>query len=101
MRGGGEEVPVIGIDFPKPVFCRAREMEGVGGAQRLYPETGKVSPFDSLEHSLAERKKRNCPFLAVEMELIQHRSQMLWCSMTLPDLAMTGRNELRAAVDGT
>ena len=34
MRGGGEEVPVIGIHFPKPVFCRAREMEGVGGAEK-------------------------------------------------------------------
>ena len=35
MRGGGEEVPVIGIHFPKSVFCGAGEVEGVGGAEKF------------------------------------------------------------------
>jgi hypothetical protein len=56
MRGGGEEVPVIGIHFPKPVFCRAREMEGVGGAERLETETGKIRFFDALKHLVVQRQ---------------------------------------------
>ena len=99
VRGGGEQVTVVGIDGLEAVDSRGGQVQGVGSPQINRAGQAGIDGADPVQHLGAGRKPMESAGLPVGLKLVEQGLIRLRCDGSFPQLAVKGCQDLRLTVN--
>ena len=100
-RGGGEKVPIVGMDVGEAVLGGGGEMEGVGGTEVRGGGGGGKDCFDPINDRVSEWLYPDRAGDAIGAELGKDGLKRLWSGDALAEFAKSYRIEFGPAMQGT
>ena len=88
------------MDLGETMFCGARKVQGVGGANVGAGGSGSEYGFKASHHGLGEWQKVNEKMLAVIVELLREAQKVLWRVGTFASFAQENRSDFGSPVPG-